>query len=38
MSTTVHALSNTMIALFTDFGHDGLYVGQMHALIGAALT
>ena len=26
-----------MIALFTDFGHDGLYVGQMHALIGAAL-
>ena len=26
-----------MIALFTDFGHDGLYVGQIHALVGAAL-
>ena len=26
-----------MIALFTDYGHDGLYVGQIHALIGAAL-
>lgn len=26
-----------MIALFTDFGLDGLYVGQMHALINAAL-
>ncbi|GMR05843.1 MAG: SAM-dependent chlorinase/fluorinase [Gammaproteobacteria bacterium] len=26
-----------MIALFTDFGHDGLYVGQLHAVIGTAL-
>ncbi len=26
-----------MIALFTDFGHDGLYVGQLHAVICAAL-
>lgn len=26
-----------MIALFTDFGHDGLYVGQLHALVDAAL-
>ena len=26
-----------MITLFTDFGHDGLYVGQMHAVIGATL-
>jgi S-adenosylmethionine hydrolase len=24
-----------MIALLTDFGHDGLYVGQMHAIIAA---
>ena len=26
-----------MIALFTDFGLDGLYVGQMHAVVNAAL-
>jgi len=26
-----------LIALFTDFGHDGLYVGQLHAVIGTAL-
>jgi S-adenosylmethionine hydrolase len=26
-----------VIALFTDFGHDGLYVGQLHAVIGATL-
>ncbi|MFW2440478.1 MAG: SAM hydrolase/SAM-dependent halogenase family protein [Arenicellales bacterium] len=26
-----------MIALLTDFGHDGLYVGQLHAVIAAAL-
>ena len=26
-----------MIALFTDFGLDGLYVGQMHAIIATAL-
>jgi S-adenosylmethionine hydrolase len=26
-----------MIVLFTDFGLDGLYVGQMHALINSAL-
>ncbi|MEA1890063.1 MAG: SAM-dependent chlorinase/fluorinase [Pseudomonadota bacterium] len=26
-----------MIALLTDFGHDGLYVGQLHAVVAAAL-
>jgi len=26
-----------LIALFTDFGHDGLYVGQLHAVISTAL-
>ena len=26
-----------LIALFTDFGQDGLYVGQLHAVISAAL-
>ncbi len=26
-----------MIALFTDFGHDGLYVGQLHAVVSAVL-
>jgi len=28
---------NSLIALFTDFGHDGLYVGQLHTVISAAL-